>query len=42
MGIEEWVHLVGDVVKLYDQYDNFNGELKKKTIFSIEDTQRDK
>lgn len=28
--IEEWVHLVGNVVKLYDQYGNFNGELEKE------------
>ncbi|KAE9398931.1 hypothetical protein BT96DRAFT_939742 [Gymnopus androsaceus JB14] len=30
MEIEEWVHLQGKVVKLYDRYNNPNGELSRK------------
>ncbi|KAE9382516.1 hypothetical protein BT96DRAFT_1010514 [Gymnopus androsaceus JB14] len=29
MEIEEWVHLEGDMVKLYDAYNNPNGEMSK-------------
>lgn len=30
MEIEEWVHLVGNKVKLYDRFNNYNGELEKE------------